>query len=326
MFRTGRKKLMPKSNEKNNRGREAETPRQIPKQGWREILGRTWKETQKDNVDIISAGVAFYALLAIFPAIAAMISIYGLIADPGLVQQQISNLEGVMPSEALAIVERQLSEVAEGAGGALTIGVIGGVLVSLWSALRGTKALMTALTIVNDDQEKRGFVKMNLIALILTIGGMLFFLFAIALIVLLSALLGKLGLPDSLKWLFSFLRWPILWIAAVVALAVLYRYAPSREEPQWRWVSWGSAAAGFLWIIVSVLFSLYVAYFDSYNEIYGSIGAVVILLMWFYLTAFIILMGEELNTEMERQTRKDTTTGEPEPMGGRGAHAADTLG
>jgi membrane protein len=326
MFRTGRKKLMPKSNEKNNRGREADTPRQIPKQGWREILGRTWKETQKDNVDIISAGVAFYALLAIFPAIAAMISIYGLIADPGLVQQQISNLEGVMPSEALAIVERQLSEVAEGAGGALTIGVIGGVLVSLWSALRGTKALMTALTIVNDDQEKRGFVKMNLIALILTIGGMLFFLFAIALIVVLSALLGNLGLPDSLKWLFSFLRWPILWIAAVAALAVLYRFAPSREEPQWRWVSWGSAAAGILWIIVSVLFSLYVTYFESYNEIYGSIGAVVILLMWFYLTAFIILMGEELNTEMERQTRKDTTTGEPEPMGGRGAHAADTLG
>jgi membrane protein len=315
---------MPQSNE-NNRGRDAETPRQIPRQGWREILGRTWKETQKDNVDIISAGVAFYALLAIFPAIAAMISIYGLVADPGLVQQQISNLKGIMPAEALTIVESQLSDVAEGAGGALTIGVIGGVLVSLWSALRGTKALMTSLTIVNDDQEKRGFVKMNLIALILTIGGMIFFLFAIALIVVLSALLGSLGLPDSFQWLFSFVRWPILWIATVAALAVIYRYGPSREDPQWRWVSWGSAAASILWIIVSVLFSLYVTYFNSYNEIYGSIGAVVILLMWFYLTAFIILVGEELNTEMERQTRKDTTTGEPEPMGRRGAHAADTL-
>jgi membrane protein len=319
-------KFMPKSHDMNKRGREAETPGQIPKQGWREILGRTWKETQEDNVDIISGGVAFYALLAIFPAIAAMISIYGLVADPSTVQQQVSNLQGIMPAEALSIVERQLSNVAEGAGGALTLGLIVGVLVSLWSALMGTKALMTSLTIVNDEQEKRGFVKMNLIALIMTIGGMVFFLFALALIVALSALLGNLGLPDTLQWLFSFLRWPILWVAAVVALAVIYRYAPSREDPQWRWVSWGSVTASIMWIIVSVLFSLYVTYFGNYNETYGSIGAVVILLMWFYLTAFIILMGEELNTEMERQTRKDTTTGEPEPMGKRGAHAADTLG
>jgi membrane protein len=319
-------KLMPQSHDNDNRGREAETPGQISKKGWKDILGRTWKETQEDNVDIISAGVAFYSLLAIFPAIAAMISIYGLVADPSTVQQQVSNLQGIMPAEALSIVERQLSSVAEGAGGALTFGLIGGILVSLWSALMGTKALMTSLTIVNDEQEERGFLKMNLIALMLTLGGMLFFLFALALIVLLSALLGNLGLPDTFQWLFSLLRWPILWIASVIVLAVIYRYAPSREDPQWRWVSWGSVAASIMWIIVSVLFSLYVSYFGNYNETYGSIGAVVIMLMWFYLTAYIILMGEELNTEMERQTRKDTTTGEPEPMGKRGAHAADTTG
>jgi membrane protein len=321
-----RKKLMPQSHDKDNRGREAETPGQISKEGWKDILRRTWKETQEDNVDIISAGVAFYSLLAIFPAIAAMISIYGLVADPSTVQQQVSNLQGIMPAEALSIVESQLSNVAEGAGGALTLGLIGGVLVSLWSALMGTKALMTSLTIVNDEQEKRGFVKMNLIALILTIGGILFFLFALALIVVLSALLGNLDLPQTFQWIFSFLRWPILWIASVIVLAVIYRYAPSREDPQWRWVSWGSVAASIMWIIVSALFSLYVTYFGNYNETYGSIGAVVILLMWFYLTAYIILMGEELNTEMERQTRKDTTTGESEPMGKRGAHAADTVG
>jgi membrane protein len=182
------------------------------------------------------------------------------------------------------------------------------------------------LNIIYDEDEERGFIKLNLLALGLTLGLMIMMMMALGLIIVVPALLGNLGLGSTIKALVDFLRWPILFVGAMVVLAVLYRYAPSRDEPRWRWVSWGAAVATVIWIIGSIAFSVYVSKFGSYNETYGSIGAVIILLMWFWLSAFIVLLGAELNAEMEHQTTRDTTKGAPEPRGERGAHVADTVG
>lgn len=307
-------------------GRAADRPGQIPSGGWRDIALRVKNEISSDNLSMIAAGVAFYGLLAIFPAIAAMVSIYGLIADPQTVQQQISQLSGVLPQDAQSIVDDQLSRVSGSAAGALGIGAIAGLLLTLWSANKGTKALIEALNIVYDEQDERGFIKLNLISFALTVGILVFVVVALALVAALPALVGSLGLPEMLTTWARWLRWPVLAIAFVIALAMLYRFAPDRDQPKWRWVSWGAIAATVLWIAGSILFSWYVSNFGSYNETYGSVGAVIILMMWFWLSAYIVLLGAEVNAEMEHQTERDTTRGAARAIGERRAYVADTAG
>ena len=307
------------------RGREADRPGEIPKAGWKDILGRVWNEMSNDNVSMVAAGVAFYILLAIFPAIAAVISIDGLFADPASVQQHVDMLSQFMPQQAMAIIEEQMTRVASGGQTALGFGVALGILASLWSAAKGMKALMEALNIVYDEQETRGFIRLNAVALLLTLGLMLFLIVTLGAVVVLPALLGNIGLGDAARTLMAVLRWPLLALALMVVLALLYRLAPDRDQPRWRWVSWGAVAATVLWIIGSIAFSWYVQNFGSYNATYGSVGAVVILMMWFWISAYIILMGAEVNAEMEHQTRHDTTAGHAEPMGRRGAYVADTV-
>ena len=309
-----------------SRGRQAAKPGQIPKSGWKDILVRTKEEVGRDNLSIVAGGVAFYMLLAIFPAIGATVAIYGLVADPGQIQQQVQSLSGVLPQQAMSILQNQLSRLASGAGGALSLGALFGILLALWSAAKGMKALITGLNIVYDEEDERGFIKLNAIALGLTLAAVLFAIVAIGFIVVFPAVMGFLGLSDIARILTSVLRWPLLAVFGIVALAFLYRYAPDRDQPQFRWVSWGAAAAIIIWLAASFLFSYYVRNFGSYNETYGSIGAVIILLMWFYITAFTILLGAELNAEMEHQTEHDTTRGRPLAMGERGAYVADTVG
>ncbi len=309
-----------------DRGRSARKPSSIPKPGWRDILLRVKDEQGRDNVSILSAGVAFYSLLAIIPALAAMVSIYGLVFDPSGIQQQLSMLLGILPQAAYDLLQSQLQRLAESSGGALSLGLIVGLLLSIWSAAKGMRALITALNIAYDEEEKRGFLKLNLMALLLTFCGIIFVLLSLSLIAALPALFGSLGLSGTMQTVVSLSRWPILALLIMVGLALIYRFAPYREKPRFRWVSWGALAATLLWIIVSLLFSYYVANFGSYNKTYGSMGAIVILLMWFFLTAYVVLMGAELNAEMEHQTGKDSTSGTPQPMGQRGAHVADTLG
>ena len=308
------------------RGRTADTPRQMPAAGWRDVLWRTKNEMSRDNLSLVAAGVAFYALLAIFPAIAATVSIYGLVADPQTVEQQLAATSQVLPEQARSIIEEQLKRVTSGASAALSLGAIFSLLLALWSANKGTQSLITALNIVYDEEEKRGFVRLTLISLALTLGIILFVLVCIVAIAVMPALLGNLGLPESVRQLASWLRWPLLGLAFVIGLAVFYRFAPSRDEPRWRWVNWGAVLATVLWLIGSVLFSWYVSNFGSYNETYGSIGAVVVLMMWFWVSALIVLLGAELNAEMEHQTERDTTRGDDQPMGMRGAYVADTVG
>ena len=315
---------MAKSNDK--RGRNASRPKDIPKKGWWDILLRVKDEQSKDNLSIVGAGVAFYWFLAIFPAMAATVSIYGLAADPEQLQRQIESLSSVMPEQAFQILQNQLTTVVSHSGGALGLGVVTGILLTIWSSNKGMKALMTALNIVYDEEEGRGFFKLNAISLLLTVCTIVFGLLAISLIIAIPALMAMISVPSSIQAIFTYLRWPLLGILLVLALAAAYHFCPDRDRPKWRWVSWGSVAATVLWLLMSILFSFYVANFGSYSKTYGSMGAVIILMMWFFLSAYIVLLGGELNAEMEHQTRKDSTVGRPEPMGRRGAYVADTPG
>jgi membrane protein len=308
------------------RGRDAKRPQDIPKPGWRDILWRTKAELADDHVSMIAASIAFYGLLAMFPAIAAMISIWGLLFDPQQIATQIESVSSALPQDAAGIVNDQAQAVAGGAGAGVSLAAVVGILLALYSASKGIQAMIEGLNIVYDEEEKRGFVKLTLMTLILTVGLIAMMIVTLALIAVLPALLADIGLSEVFEVLLTNARWPLLLVVALVGLAILYRYAPSREVPQWQWVSPGAVIATVLWLIGSIAFSIYVGNFGSYNETYGSIGAVVILLMWFWLSAFIVLLGAELNCEIERQTARDTTTGHDKPMGERGAYAADTVG
>ncbi len=307
------------------RGHGAETPRQIPARGWRDILLRVKDRIGRDNISIIAAGVAFYTFLAIPSALTALVALYGLVFDPGDVQRQVSSMQGIVPGEASKLISDQLNTVAASSRSKLGIGLAIAILVALWGARSGMSTLITALNISYMQQEKRGFIRFQATALGLTAGGIAFAVLALALIAVLPAIIGFLPLGSLGKTLAAVLRWPILLLMVIVGLAALYRFAPCRSEPRWQWVSWGAAIATVLWIIGSALFSVYVGQFASYNKTYGSLGAVVVLLMWLYLSVFAVLLGAELNAEMEHQTERDTTTGKEEPMGERGAQVADTV-
>ena len=291
------------------RGRGAETPKDIPKRGWRDILMRVKRQMAEDRLSIVAAGVAFYGLLAVFPALIALVALYGLAFDPKQVSEQVAALSGMLPPQAADILLGQLQDLTATRSGALGLGAIGGLVLALWSASAGVRTLMEALNVAYDEQESRGFVSYYGTAILLTLGAILGVIAAIAVVVAPPVVVRFLGLGSLLEGVIAFARWPILAIAMMAGLAVVYRYGPSREQPRWSWVSAGALIATLLWIAGSALFSLYVTSFGSYNETYGSMGAVIILLTWFLLSAYAILIGAEINSEMERQTRKDTTTG-----------------
>jgi len=308
------------------RGRAAHSPREIPGRGWRDVLLRTKDEISDDHISITAAGMAFYALLAIFPAIVAAVSLWALLADPQQVQQQIQQLSGILPQQAATIIQDQARKVASGASTGASLAGIAGVLFALYSASKGTKAMIEGLNIVYDEDEKRGFFMLNIVALALTLFLVAGVLVSIGVVMVLPAVLGSLGLGSLVQGLITWLRWPILLVLAMLGLGIIYRFAPSRDRARWQWVSWGAVAATLLWIAGSIAFSIYVRNFGSYNETYGTLGAVIILLLWLWLSSFVLLLGAELNAELERQTREDTTRGAERPMGARGAYAADTVG
>jgi len=305
----------------NQRGHQADSPQQIPPKGWKDIAKRTMKSVKEDQVPLLSAGVAFYALLALFPAIIAGVSIYGLVADPKAVQDQITNLTKLLSPQTADLVGKQLVEVTNGAGGALGFATVFGILIALWSASSGMKALITGVNLAYDETETRKFLKLRGLALLFTLGAMA--LMGVALITIVGYPPIADTLPTALRWLVATVRFLILGGLLVVALAVLYRYAPDRDEPRWTWVSWGSGIATLLWVLATIGFALYANFFGNYNKTYGALAGVIILMFWLFLSAFVVLVGAELNTEMELQTAKDTTTGPEQPMGERGGHAAD---
>ena len=302
--------------------------RQLPflPRGWKDILWRVYEQFQHDRVMAVAAGVTFYALLALFPAVAALVSIYGLFADPATIQEHLNTLSGILPGGALEVVGEQVKRIASKGGGALGFGFVFGLAISLWSANAGMKAVFDALNIVYDEEEKRSFVRLNLQSLAFTLGAIAFLILAVGGIVAIPIVLNFLGLGSGLEWLIFLGRWPLLLVIVVLGLAVLYRYGPSRDTAQWAWVTPGSLVAAGLWLVASLLFSWYASNFGSYNETYGSLGAVIGFMTWIWLSAIVVLLGAEINAETEHQTAHDTTDGPPQPMGARGATMADTVG
>ena len=306
-------------------GRHAETPYQITAAGWGDILKRVFADVGEDNVSLMAAGVAFYALLSLAPAFTALVALYGLAFDTSQVQAQVASMEDVVPQEARTLIASQLTTIVQANSSQLGIGLVVSLAIALWSANSGTGALMSALNVAYAEREKRNLLRYYGSALLLTGALILFGVVSLILIAIIPAAIGLLPLGRFGTILVDWIRWPVLIVLFSVGLSIVYRYAPSRNEPRWNWVSWGAVAATMLWVIGSALFSVYVGQFASYNRTYGSLGAVVVMLMWFWLSAFAVLLGAELNAEMEHQTARDTTDRPVKPMGRRGAFVADTV-
>lgn len=307
------------------RGRSAERPSDIPKKGWWDIAKRMKRDFSRFELDVVSAGVAFNEFFALFPAILAGVSLYGLVAEPETVERQMEAMSSFLPSEVQGFLGGQLHAVASAPSSGLGLSLAIAVLIALWGATKGVKALIAGLNIVHQEEEKRGFVAYTLTSLGLTLGAILFGLLALTLVAALPPILNLLPIGDLGRTLASALRWPLLAVFVLLGLAIIYRYGPSRERPRWRWVSWGAVLAAVLWLGGSALFSLYASRFGKFNETYGSLAAVMVTLLWFQLTAVSVLLGALLDAEMEQQTARDTTTGPERPMGERGARVADTV-
>ena len=308
------------------RGRLATTPSEIPPRGWKDILLRVYSNVSEHRILALAAGMTYYSLLAIFPALAALVAVYGLFADPSAITRHLDQVSGVLPGGAIEVAREQLTRVASKGSQTLGLTFLIGLGVSLWSANAAMKSLFDTLNIVYGEEEKRGFVKLNAISLLFTVGGIVFVVAALGAIVVIPVALKYIGLSEVADLLLRLGRWPAMFVVLTLALAVIYRYGPSREAPRWRWITWGSALAAILWLGISALFSWYASSFGNFNETYGSLGAVIGFMTWLWISAIVILLGAELDAEMEHQTARDTTTGSPKPMGARGARVADTVG
>ncbi|AWN40610.1 YihY/virulence factor BrkB family protein [Methylobacterium durans] len=308
-----------------SRGRHATTPSEIPASGWKDIAFRVFHDVSENRLVSVAAGVTFYVLLAIFPAVAALVSCYGLVADVSTINQHLASLQGVMPQGAIDIIGEQVKRIAEKGDTTLGLTFFTGLLLSIWSANGGMKAVFDALNIVYEERETRSFLWLNLRSLTFTAGALLFIVLALVGIVVLPVVFNTIGLSAD-AWYIALLRWPVLLVAVLLGLALLYRYGPSRDAPRWRWVTWGSAVAAVLWLAASLGFSWYVSNFGKYNETYGSLGAAIGFMTWIWISTIIVLVGAEINAEMEHQTAKDTTVGKPQPLGTRRARMADTVG
>lgn len=304
-------------------GHDAAKPSQISRTGWWQVLRRVWTETSSDQTSMSAASCAFYGMLALFPGISVLISLYGLALDPSAIEQQLQAVRDLLPQAAFELVAQRLHDLASRPATTLSWGLALGVLIALWSASAGTKSLMAALNVAYEEREKRGLVRYNATALFFTLCGILGVAVALTLIVGLPAVLRLEMLGFAGRIAARVVSYVLLLGSVVVGLALLYRYAPSRRHAHWRWVTPGSLLAAVVWLIASILFSLYVSTFASYDATYGPLGAVVILLIWFYISAFVVMLGAELNAELELQTRRDTTRGPERPMGRRGAFVAD---
>jgi membrane protein len=308
------------------RGRYSSNPLQIPWAGWKDILWRTYESTNDDRLLATAAGVVFFGLLAVFPAVTALVSSYGLFADASTIGANLQTLALMLPEGSFAIVEDQIARVLSQGNASLGAAFLFGLVMAIWSANAGVKAIIDALNVVNEEREKRSFIKLNLVSLAFTTGGIAALLLIVSAVVAFPLALNYLGIAPDSKLIVSLARWPLLFAILLVALGLLYRFGPSRRQARWEWLSVGTVAAALLWIAGSAALSWYLSNFGDYNATYGSLGAAIGLMMWMWMSAIIVLCGAELNSEIEHQTARDSTVGLPKPLGGRGAVMADTLG
>lgn len=308
------------------RGRDAETPTDIPAKGWKDILWRVKDEIGEDRVGLIAAGVAFYGLLALFPALSAVLAIAGLVMDPQQVTEQIRQLEGVVPSQVLEIITNQTKEVAGANSGGLGLAAIAGLLIALYSASKGTGSLMQGMNVAYDETETRTFIKKFAVQLGLTLFLILGIVIGLAATVVVPAVLSLLNESQTVETIGTIIAWSLMFVLSIFGLGFFYAFAPDRDRPEFRWVTPGALAACILWLIASAGFGYYVSNFGTYNESFGTLAGVVVMLMWFWISAFIVLLGAELNAEAESQTRNNTTVGEDQPVDARGAAKTNTSG
>jgi membrane protein len=308
------------------RGRRATAPWQIPWKGWKDILIRTWREFNEDRLLAVAAGVVFYALLALFPAITALVSSYALFAKGSTINNHLATLAGMLPGGAFDIVQDQVNRVLAKGDVKLGFAFAFSFLLAVWSANGGTKAMMDALNVAYEEEEQRGFLKLNAVSLTFTFGGLIAALLAIACIVAIPIVLATIGLSSVSDAVLSIGRWPLLIAMMLTGLAVLYRYGPSRRSARWQWLSVGSVFATLTWLAGSALLSFYLSHYANYDATYGSLGAAIGLMVWMWMSTIVVLLGAELNAEIEHQTTADSTEGGDKPMGQRGARMADTVG
>jgi membrane protein len=305
-------------------GGKAERPTEIPARGWLQVAKRGWKEAKTDQVPLLAAGVAFFAFLAIFPALIALVSLYGLFADPGTIASQLENLTAALPEQARQVIIDQVTMLAARRT-ALSTGLIISVAIALWSASGGMNNMLTAVNVAYDEEEKRGFIKKRLMSLGLTLAGIIFMVITLGLVAVLPRLLQAVFGGGALRWVFQILGWLVLVVLVMMALAIIYRLGPDRDSPKMKWVSVGAGIATLIWLAASIGFSIYSTTFGNYAKTYGVFAGIVVLLFWLWISAYAILLGAEINAEAEQQTIEDTTEGPEKPLGERGAVKADSV-
>jgi len=308
------------------RGRRSRSPFAIPLAGWKDIFWRTYQRIDDDRLLATAGGVVFFGLLSIFPAVTALVSSYGLFADPATISANLQTLATMLPEGSFQIVEDQVGRVVSKGNTTLGATFLLGLLLAIWSANAGVKSIFDALNVAYEEREKRSFIRLNSVSLAFTVGGIAALLLMVGAVVAFPLALNHLGMAPESKLIVALARWPLLFLILLAALAILYRFAPSRDAPRWQWLSLGAVTAALLWIAGSALLSWYLSEFANYNATYGSLGAAIGLMMWMWMSAIVVMFGAELNSEIERQTLRDTTTGQPKPLGSREAVSADTVG
>ena len=305
--------IVPAATQISERYPNATSPSEMLAPGLKDVVIQTYKTIYADRVFALAAGSTYYLLLSFFPAMAALIAVYGLFSDPHEIGQQIENLQGIIPGGALDVLAEELKRVTSQGNGTLSFALIAGVAIALWSANAGVKALFDALNQVYGEKEERSFIKLNLVSLAFTAGSIVLLALAIAAVIALPIIIHSIGLPGEVAVIAQIGRWPLLVIVLTLSSAVLYRFGPSRCEPKWKWLSWGSATAAVLWMIASISFSWYAANFGSFNRTYGSLGAIVGFMVWIWISMIVVLVGAEVDRVMALRKGPETDTGGQRP-------------
>ncbi|HEX5238836.1 MAG TPA: YihY/virulence factor BrkB family protein [Sphingomicrobium sp.] len=308
------------------KGHQASSPAEMPAPAWKDILKRTYKRTWDDNVALVSAGVAFYGFFALLSLLGLIVLVYGLVADPSTVVKQVQALTAVLPTDVALLIGQQLMTAVKSSQSTKGLGILIAFLVAIYGGTNGAASVITALNIAYEEKEKRSLFRFYLLAVGMTVSALLVALLAIASVAAVTYLQHLL--PEATPGAViagKVVGYLLLACLAALVASVLYRFGPSREDARWKWITPGSAFVAVAWLLLTLIFSFYVSHFTNYHASYGSLGAVVALLTWMYLSAYAFVFGAELNSEIEHQTAKDSTTGAPEPMGDRGAWAADNV-
>jgi membrane protein len=304
-------------------GRTARHPMHIPWRGWRQVLLRTWRDMSSDRVSLSASGCAFWATLSLFPALSMLVSLYGLVFDPQTVEPQLENIRRLVPAPAFALISDRVRSLVSHGGATLGASLFVSTALALWSASTGTKSLLSALNLAYGEEERRSLLRFQAIGLLMTFGAILGAILGLAGLLLLPAAISFLGLSAYTRGLVRWGTFAVLIAFILFALSILYRFGPSRRVARWQWITPGSLLATVLWLVGSIAFSFYVQHVASFDATYGPLGAVAGIMLWFWLTAYVVLLGAELNAELELQTAEDTTRGGPRPIGKRGAFVAD---